>query len=160
MGLTFSAVTTPADRVAAELLAVPIAKTGSGRILGPGADVVDAALDGGLEAFLDETGFEANLGETLSVPTSGKLKAKAAVLVGVGEIDKLTLDGLRRAGAAVARRAQGHIGRNHARERRAGSSRRRRRAGGGRGDGARRIPIPRVQARRQTHEALEGEHHR
>jgi leucyl aminopeptidase len=116
VGLTFSAVTTPADRVAAELLAVPIAKSGSvpgrnsksgeGRILGPGADVVDAALGGGLEAFLDETGFEANLGETLSVPTSGKLKAKAAVLVGVGEIDKLTLDGLRRAGAAVARRAR------------------------------------------------------
>ena len=106
MGLTFSVVTTPADRVAAELLAVPIVKTGTGRTLGPGADVVDAALDGGLEAFLDETGFEANLGETLSVPTSGKLKAKAAVLVGVGEIDKLTLDGLRRAAAAVARRAR------------------------------------------------------
>jgi len=106
VGLTFSVVTTPADRVAAELLAVPIAKSGTGRILGPGADVVDAALDGGLEAFLDETGFEANLGDTLSVPTSGKLKAKAAVLVGVGELDKLTLDGLRRAAAAVSRRAR------------------------------------------------------
>ncbi|MEX1006974.1 MAG: leucyl aminopeptidase [Acidimicrobiia bacterium] len=102
MGLTFSVVTTPADRVAAELLAVPIAKT---RILGPGADAVDAALDGGLAAFLEETDFEGNLGETLAVPTSGKLRAKAAVLVGVGEIDKLTVDDLRRAAAAVARRA-------------------------------------------------------
>ena len=124
MGLTFSVVTTPADRVAAELLAVPIVKTGTGRTLGPGADVVDAALGGGLEAFLEEAGFEANLGDTLSVPTSGKLKAKAAVLVGVGEIDQLTLDGLRRAGAAVARRApQGRVGGHHARERGAGSRR-------------------------------------
>jgi leucyl aminopeptidase len=106
VGLTFSVVTTPADRAAAELLAVPIAKTDTGRILGPGADAVDAALGGGLEAFLDEAGFEANLGETLAVPTSGKLKAKAAVLVGVGDLDKLTLDGLRRAGAALARRAR------------------------------------------------------
>jgi leucyl aminopeptidase len=106
VGLTFSVVTTPADRVAAELLAVPVVKTGTGRTLGPGADVVDAALAGGLEAFLEETGFEANLGDTLSVPTSGKLGAKAAVLVGVGELDKLTLDDLRRAGAAVARSAR------------------------------------------------------
>ena len=102
MGLTFTVVTTPADRVAAELLAVPIAKS---RVLGPGADVVDAALDGGLAAFLGETGFEGNLGETLAVPTSGKLRAKAAVLVGVGDIDTLTVDDLRRAAAAVARSA-------------------------------------------------------
>jgi leucyl aminopeptidase len=111
--LTFSVVTTPADRVAAELLAVPIAKAGAEpgrrgrptRVLGPGADAVDAALDGGLTAFLDEAGFEGNLGETLAVPTSGKLRAEAAVLVGVGEVDKLTVDDLRRAAAAIARRA-------------------------------------------------------
>ena len=40
------------------------------------------------------------------MPTAGRLKAKAAVLVGVGDPDKLTLDGLRRAAAAVARRAR------------------------------------------------------
>ena len=79
MGLTFSVVTTPADRVAAELLAVPVAKGG---VLAAGAESVDAALGGGLEAFLDEAGFEGNLGETLAVPTSGRLHAKAAVLVG------------------------------------------------------------------------------
>jgi leucyl aminopeptidase len=107
VGITFSAVDTPADRVTADMLAVPIVKTtrGKGRALGPGAAAVDDALGGGLDAFMDEMGFEANLGDTLAVPTSGRLSAKAAVLVGVGELDKLTLDDLRRAGAAIARRS-------------------------------------------------------
>jgi leucyl aminopeptidase len=107
VGITFSTVDTPADRVSADMLAVPIVKTtrGKGRALGPGADAVNVALDGGLDVFMDEMSFEANLGETLAVPTSGRLAAKAALLVGVGELDQLTLDGLRRAAAAVARRS-------------------------------------------------------
>jgi leucyl aminopeptidase len=119
VGLTFTVTSTPADRVAADLLAVPIAKQPAGPrrakkrggpVFGPGADVLDAALGGGLAAFLDEAGFEANLGETLAVPTAGKLRAKAALLVGVGDLDALTLDGLRRAAAAVARRAKNVAG--------------------------------------------------
>ena len=107
MGITFSAVDTPADRVTADMLAVPIVKAthGNSRALGPGAAAVDAALDGGLDAFMDEMGFEGNLGETLAVPTSGRLSAKAALLVGVGELDTLTVDDLRRAAAAIARRS-------------------------------------------------------
>ena len=45
MSLTFTTTTTAADRVAADLLAVAVAKGGE---LGPDAAVVDAALDGGL----------------------------------------------------------------------------------------------------------------
>ena len=102
MALSFTVVTTPADRVGAELLAVPV---GTGGALGPGADAIDAALDGGLVTFLAEAGFEGKLGETLAVPTAGRLKAKAAVLVGIGDPDELTVDGIRRAAAAIARRA-------------------------------------------------------
>jgi len=102
VSLSFNVVTTPADRVAAELLAVPI---GKGAEFGPGADAVDAALDGGLAAFLAETGFDGKLGETLAVPTGGRLRAKAAVLVGIGDPAELTVYGVRRAAAAVARRA-------------------------------------------------------
>ena len=102
MSLSFTVSTTAADRVAADLLAVPVAK---GPELGPGADAVDAALDGGLAAFLAEAGFEGKLGETLAVPTGGRLKAKAALLVGIGDPAELTVDGVRRAAAAVARRA-------------------------------------------------------
>ena len=54
---------------------------------------------------MTEAGFEAKRGEALAVPTSGRLGAKAAVLVGMGERDTLDADALRRAGAAVARRA-------------------------------------------------------
>ncbi len=102
MSLSFSTSTTAPDRVAADLLAVAVTKGGG---LGPGADAVDAALGGGLAAFLSETGFEGNLGETLAVPTAGRLRAKAAILVGIGDPAELTLDSLRRAGAAVARRS-------------------------------------------------------
>jgi leucyl aminopeptidase len=102
VSLTFSVVTTPADRVASELLAVPVAKGGE---LGPGADAVDAALDGGLVAFLAEAGFDGKLGETLAIPTGGRLKAKAALLVGIGDPAELTADGVRRAAASIARRA-------------------------------------------------------
>jgi leucyl aminopeptidase len=101
VSLTFTTVTTAADRVVADLLAVGVVKGGE---LGPGAALVDAALDGGLAAFLEEAGFEGRLGETLAVPTAGRLRAKAAVLVGVGDPAELTLDGVRRVGAAIAKR--------------------------------------------------------
>ena len=39
------------------------------------------------------------------MPTGGALRAKAAIVVGIGDPDELTADGLRRAAAAVARRA-------------------------------------------------------
>jgi leucyl aminopeptidase len=123
---TFTVATGSVDRVAADLLAVPVGtepapaagtrgsgSRGSGsrgagapaRVLGPGADVLDAALDGGLVAFLDEVGFEGKLGDVIAVPTGGKLRAKAALVVGVGDPAALTADSLRRAAAAVARRS-------------------------------------------------------
>jgi leucyl aminopeptidase len=77
----------------------------TGPQLGPGADVVDRALGGTLLSFVAEVGFEGKRGETLSVPTGGQLGAKAAVLVGMGEADKIDTDALRRAGAALARRS-------------------------------------------------------
>jgi leucyl aminopeptidase len=102
VSITFALASTAADRATAELLAVPVGKDAA---LGAGADAVDRALGGGLADFLAEAGFEGKLGETLAVPTSGKLRAKAALLVGIGAESELTLDGLRRAAAAIARRA-------------------------------------------------------
>jgi len=117
-------VSTPADRVRADLLVVPVlaaqstnakatarrrangksADAGTLR-LGPGADVVDRALGGTLLAFMAEAGFEGRRGDALAVPTAGLLGAKAAILVGVGDADTIDADALRRAGAALARRA-------------------------------------------------------
>ena len=73
--------------------------------LGPGADLVDRALGGTLLDFMAEAGFEGRRGEALAVPTAGSLGAKAAVLVGVGDANTIDADALRRAGAALARRA-------------------------------------------------------
>src|SRR5262249_10368656 len=50
-------------------------------------------------------GFEGRPGQTVLVPSSGRLTATAVLLVGVGEPEKLTLDALRRAGATLARAA-------------------------------------------------------
>jgi leucyl aminopeptidase len=103
VSLAFTVAAPPADRVEAELLAVPI---GAGRVLGPGADVVDAALDGGLDEFMQEADFQGKPGESLAVPTRARLRADAAILVGVGKFNELTADGLRRAAASVARKAR------------------------------------------------------
>jgi len=100
--LSFTLTTPPADRVKADLLALPV---GAGRQLGPGADAVDAAFDGDLAAFMEEADFDGKPGQTLAVPAGDGLRAAAALLVGVGPLDQVTVDGLRRAAAAVARKA-------------------------------------------------------
>ncbi len=102
MSLTFTLSASPVDRVQADLLAVPV---GAGRALGPGAEAVDAAIDGELAAFMAEADFDGKPGQTLAVPTRGRLRAAAAMLVGVGAFDEVTTDGVRRAAAAVARKA-------------------------------------------------------
>jgi len=100
--LSFTLTAPPADRVDADLLAAPV---GAGRELGPGADAVDAAFDGDLAAFMEEADFDGKPGQTLAVPARNRLRATAAILVGVGALDQVTVDGLRRAAAAVARKA-------------------------------------------------------
>jgi len=52
-----------------------------------------------------EADFDGKAGQTLAVPTAGKLGAKAALLLGVGPRDEFDLEAVRRAGATLARRA-------------------------------------------------------
>ncbi len=101
MAITFSTSAQAPERLSADLLAVPVFAEGR---LGPGADAVDRAI-GGLGAFMGQAGFAGKPGETLVVPAGSGLAAKAVLLVGLGAADAITADGLRRAGAAVARRA-------------------------------------------------------
>ena len=100
--ITFSATNQTAARARADLLGVPCF---ADREPGPGAEVVDAALNGGLKAFLGDAGFNGKPGETLTVPLPARAGAKAAVLVGLGPRKEVTAAVLRRAGAALARRA-------------------------------------------------------
>ncbi|HEX4493965.1 MAG TPA: leucyl aminopeptidase [Acidimicrobiia bacterium] len=101
MSVKFSLVSGSPESVRADLLAVPVF---ADRELGPGAEEVDAAVGGGLRDFMEETGFEGKPGQTLAIPTNGALGARAAMLVGLGARDEITTDGLRRAGAALAKR--------------------------------------------------------
>ena len=103
MSLQFSVSSSAADRVKAALLVVPVL---DGPELDSSAEAVDAALDGELSRFMTEAGFTGAEGATLALPTSGRLGTDAAVLVGVGTADELTLGSLRRAGAAAARQAR------------------------------------------------------
>jgi len=99
MAPTFELVTGAPD---ADLLVVPVF---SGARLGPGAQLVDDALGGTLADFMQETDFDGKRGEVLAVPTGGRLGARAALLLGVGDADTFDIAGLRRAGAVLARRA-------------------------------------------------------
>jgi leucyl aminopeptidase len=101
VAVKFSLVSASPESVRADLLVVPVFAE---RELGPGAEAVDTAVGGGLRDFMSETGFDGKPGETLAIPTKGALGAKAVILVGMGLRDEITTDGLRRAGAALARR--------------------------------------------------------
>ena len=103
MAPTVSLTSSAAENVKADLLAVPVFAE---RELGPGAQSVDDALGGGLAEFMEEADFSGKRGETLPAPTNGRLGARAVVLVGLGPREDLSPDALRRAGAALARRAK------------------------------------------------------
>lgn len=86
----------------ADLYVVPVF---SGGLLGPGAQLVDDAIGGTLAEFMRETDFDGKRGEVLAVPTGGKLGARAALLLGVGDADSFDAAAIRRAGAVLAKRA-------------------------------------------------------
>ncbi|MGH8974904.1 MAG: M17 family peptidase N-terminal domain-containing protein, partial [Acidimicrobiia bacterium] len=100
MPVTFSLATTAPAKAKADVLAVPVF---AGRSLGSGAKAVNNALGGRLADFMADAGFDGKADETLLVPVPG-LGAPAALLVGLGAKDKLTVDGLRRAAAVLARK--------------------------------------------------------
>ena len=88
-------------KATADVLAVPVF---SGRVLGPGGKALDAAIGGTLGSFMAEAGFEGKAEEVLAVP-AGKLGANAALLVGLGDKKAVSANVLRRAAAAVVKRA-------------------------------------------------------
>lgn len=97
MPVKLSVTTTAAERSRVDALAVGMY---SGRKAGPGSSVLDkSAL-----ALLEASGFKGDIGETALVPPTG-VAARSVIVVGLGDKAKLGPDGLRRAGAALARRA-------------------------------------------------------
>jgi leucyl aminopeptidase len=98
--LTITTSTGAAARAKADLLAIGVHE---------GSEVADATavLDGlpaGLGDHLAAAGFEGKVGSTAMVPADG-VAATSVVLVGLGKREKASLETLRRAAAALARRA-------------------------------------------------------
>ncbi|MEP6624682.1 MAG: leucyl aminopeptidase [Acidimicrobiia bacterium] len=102
MSISFSIAGTAPGRTRTDVLAVAVFADGE---LGPGADAVDTAVGGTLNAFMKNAGFEGKRGQALFVPVSGP--AKTALVMGLGKQAGLTLDDLRTVGALVAQRTRG-----------------------------------------------------
>ena len=102
MAITFTATSQRADTVKADLLVVPAGPDGA---IGAAGGIVRKALGDDIGAVSAAAGFEGKPGQTLLVSTGGRFPAAAVLLVGVGDPAKVTLDGLRRAGASLARAA-------------------------------------------------------
>lgn len=92
---------TSATSVEVDLLAVPFF---TDRAPGPGADALVKAGGDAFTTFLADAGFAGKAGESLFVAPTGTA-ARAVLAVGLGDPAKVTVDGLRRAAAAVAKQA-------------------------------------------------------
>ena len=99
MPISFTTSAQRADGVRADLLVVPAGPDGP---LGSVATVLSRAL-GDISAVLKAGGFEGKAGQKVLLAGGDRLAAKAVLLVGVGDPDAVTVDGLRRLGATLAK---------------------------------------------------------
>jgi leucyl aminopeptidase len=88
--------------IAVDLLILPVYE---GREPGPGVKEVGAALGGDLMAAMDEHHVRGKVGDVLTVPTMGRLKAKSVLLVGVGPRAQAGPAAIRKASMKAARLA-------------------------------------------------------
>lgn len=79
---------------------------GTARLAGGLQDLEDA-FDGGLSE-LGDLGFKGKVGETLVLPTLGRVAAKAVAVVGLGDAGSLDASILRRAAGSAARKLSSH----------------------------------------------------
>ena len=93
--------TSPADQ-AADLLVLPFFE---GPVAGPGMKELGKALGTDLVAVLRDNRLKGQLGDTLTVPTMGRVPAGTALLVGVGPQAEAEPDKIRRATGKIAARA-------------------------------------------------------
>ena len=100
MAITLTTTSQRATAARADLLVVPYGADGP---IGAGAASVVDALDGDVAALAKTASFEGKPGQTVLVPSGGRVAADAVLLVGVGDPSAITLDGLRRAGASLSR---------------------------------------------------------
>ena len=87
-----------------DLVVIGVGRTTKGDLApAPGGEEVGAAYGRRFAPLLKAMSFRGEPGEALCVPTSGTLKAGQLLLVGVGALEELTGEGLRRAAGVAAR---------------------------------------------------------
>jgi leucyl aminopeptidase len=99
---TFDVSTASPAQVAVDLLIVPCFQ---GPEPGPGMAAVQQALGQDLVGALKDHRFKGRLGETFTLPTFGRLRAKSVMVVGLGPKDKADAGAVRRAAQKAARSA-------------------------------------------------------
>jgi leucyl aminopeptidase len=107
-----SLVSQPADlsTPATDAVVIGTVQGPDGLTLAPGADLVDAAFDGGLLGVLTTLGASGKADEVVKLPTLGKLAAPLVLAVGLGRPGAggtLTAEQVRRASGAAARALAG-----------------------------------------------------
>ncbi len=65
---------------------------------------IDRALEGRLKEHLQDNGYKAKVGEVVTIPSMGRLRAKTVAVVGLGNRDELGTRAIRRASGSAARR--------------------------------------------------------
>jgi leucyl aminopeptidase len=91
---TFDLSATPVSEARADLLVLPFFE---GRDPGPGVAEVGQALGGDLMDAAKAHGVSGKLGDTLSVPTLGRIRASSVLLVGLGPKDSAGEQEIRKA---------------------------------------------------------------
>ena len=99
---TFELSSASPTEVAADVLIVPFFQ---GRKPGPGVDALQKALGVDLMSMLADHGVQGKVGESLTVPTLGRIRPKAVILVGLGENGDVGAAAIRKAAMKVARTA-------------------------------------------------------
>jgi len=102
VAITLTAASQRATAARADLLVLPYGPDGP---VGAGAGSVVDELDEDVAALSKASSFEGKPGQSVLVPSGGRVAADAVLLIGVGDPSAITLDGLRRAGASLSRAA-------------------------------------------------------
>ncbi len=100
---TYSLRKGAADKTKADVVVVGVYKTDKGLQVAPGGEGVASAYGRRFTPLLSTIGFKGKAGEVTKVPTGGTIKSPLLMLVGLGDRDRLTTEGVRRAAGVAAR---------------------------------------------------------
>jgi leucyl aminopeptidase len=100
---TYSLRKGAAEKTKTDVVVAGVVKTKKGLAMAPGGEGIGSAYGRKLQPLLSTLGFEGKPGEVVKIPTAGALKSPLLILVGLGDEEKVTPEGVRRAAGVAAR---------------------------------------------------------